>query len=82
MQVESNAGLFGGGGVTTAPAGEGAIKEAEEEEEVGVGGESEGVSSETDNSLLVLDLLHEMAFKALLREQVCFKAAYVADTSS
>ena len=80
-KVESNAGLFGGGGVTTAPAGEGAIKEAEEEEEVGVGAEGEGVS-ETDNSLLVLDLLHEMAFKALLREQVSFKAAYVAYTCS
>ncbi len=73
-KVESNAGLFGGGGVTTAPAGEGAIKEAEEEEDVGVGGEGEGEGvSETDNSLLVLDLLHQMAFKALLREQVSLR---------
>jgi len=63
--VESNAGLFGSGGVTTAPT-EAVTGEEEEEEEV-LPGTSE--NDNADNTVLVLDLLHEMAFKALLQQK-------------
>ena len=63
--VQSNAGLFGSGGVTTAPTE--AVVEEEEEDlrpPLDAGGDEDG-----DNTELVLDLLYEMVFKARLRQE-------------
>jgi predicted Zn-dependent peptidase len=63
-KVESNAALFGSGGISTAPAADvGGLEEEEEELAHAVGEDDNG-----DNTVLVLDLLHEMAFKALLQQ--------------
>lgn len=61
-KVESNAALFGGGGVVaTAPA---EALPAEEEQEEGVSALDE--DDNADNTVLMLELLEEMMFKARL----------------
>jgi hypothetical protein len=61
--VESNAGLFGSGGMTTAPT-EAVMEEEEDTGQLDAGGDEDG-----DNTELVLDLLYEMVFKARLRQE-------------
>jgi len=61
--VESAANLFGAGGIATGPIHDSpAEEEISEEEELE---EEEG----QDNTQLVLDLLHQMTFKALIRQK-------------
>ena len=68
-EIESPAALYGGGGLST-----GGEQVAEEEEEDGAAAaaatdEALGLREDSENSLLVLELLHEMAFKATITDE-------------
>ena len=64
--MHSAAGLFGDSGVSTAPREDLAEDEFAGDDEVS---EIEGLQATTDdNTQLVLELLHQMAFKALLKQ--------------
>mmetsp|Transcript_20105 Transcript_20105/g.66901 ORF Transcript_20105/g.66901 Transcript_20105/m.66901 type:complete len:1016 (-) Transcript_20105:2956-6003(-) len=65
--MHSAAGLFGDSGVSTAPREDLAEDEFAGDDEVS---EIEGLQATTDdNTQLVLELLHQMAFKALLKQE-------------
>ena len=67
--VESNAGLFAGGGATaTGPTEEIKVEEPEVEAAAVVAATEAG-EDDADNTVLVLDLLHEMAFHARLEQK-------------
>jgi len=66
-EIESPAALYGGGGLSTG--GQQVVEEEEEEVTEGTEEELLGLNEDSENSIVVLELLAEMAFRAKITDE-------------